>query len=84
MMVRDSFSERGYPTQNPTESHGIRIIKMGAEGLRIRTGAPDKLWPLMHEYLTDINNCCTIPFLNWRTPIEKQHGYTSDMSGVYP
>ena len=80
MMVRDSFSERGCPNQNPTESHGVRIIKMGAEGLRIRTGAPDKLWPLMHEYLADINNHCATPFLNWRTPIEKRHGYTPDIS----
>ena len=53
---------------------------MGAEGLRIRTGAPDHLWPLMHEYLADINNHCATPFLNWRTPIEKRHGYTPDIS----
>ena len=80
MMVRDSFSEHGCPNQNPTESHGVRIIKMGAEGLKIRTGAPDNLWPLMHEYLADINNHCATPFLNWRTPIEKRHGYTPDIS----
>ena len=53
---------------------------MGTEGLRIRTGAPAKLWPYMHEYLVDINNHCVSPFLNWRTPIEKRHGYTPDIS----
>ena len=53
---------------------------MGAEGLRIRTGAPDRLWPYMHQYLADINNHCATPFLNWRTPIEKRHGYTPDIS----
>ena len=80
MMVKDSFSEHGCPNQNLTESQGVRIIKMGAEGLRIRTGVPDKLWPFIHQYLADINNHCGTPFLNWRAPIEKKHGYTPYIS----
>ena len=43
MRVEDSFAEPGCPNQNPTENLGVRIIKMGAEELKIRTGAPDKL-----------------------------------------
>ena len=43
MMVKDSWSEAGCPNQNPAESGGVRIIKIGDEGLRIRTGAPDRL-----------------------------------------
>ena len=34
----------------------------------------------MHQYLVDINNHCASPFLNWRTSIEKRHGYTPDIS----
>ena len=79
-MLKDPWSEAGKPNQNPTESGGVRIIKMGAGGLQIRTGAPEMLWPYMHQYLSDINNHCATPFLNWRTPIEKRHGYTPDIS----
>ena len=64
MMVKDSWSEAGKPNQNPTESGGVRIIKMGAEGLQIKTGAPERLWPYMFQYLADINSNCTTPFLN--------------------
>ena len=80
MRVEDSFAEPGCPNQNPTENLGVRIIKMGAEGLKIRTGAPDKLWPLMHKYLQDINNNCASPFLGWITPIQKRHNFVPDIS----
>ena len=83
MVVKVSFSDHGCPNHNLTDSHSVRIIKMRAEGLRIRTGVPDKLWPLMHKYLSDINNHCTTPFLNWRTPIEKHHGYAQRGCTLY-
>ena len=80
MRVKDSYSEPGCPNQNPVENLGVRIIKMAAEGLKIRTGAPDFLWPLMHKYLADVNNHCATPFLGWITPIQKRHGHIPDIS----
>ena len=71
MMVKDSWPEATHPNQNPIEQGGIRILKQGVDGLLIRTGTPPESWPWAYSYISDINNHCTLKYLNWRTPIEK-------------
>ena len=80
MRVKDSWSEAAHPNQNPVEQGGIRILKQGVDGLLTRTGAPPESWPWVYSYISDINNHCASKYLNWRTPIEKRHGYTPDTS----
>ena len=38
------------------------------------------MWPLAYRYIADVNNHCASPFLGWKTPISKRHGYTPDIS----
>lgn len=45
-----------------------------------RSGAPDFVWPYSHWYIADINNHCASPFLGWKAPISKRHGYIPDIS----
>ena len=83
MRVKDTWSEAKHPNQNPAEQGGIRILKAGVDGLLDRTGAPKEAWPWAYSYIADINNHCASKFLGWRTPIEKRHGYTPDISPFF-
>ena len=80
MLVKDSWAEAGHPNQNPVEAQGVNPLKKGAEMVMNRTGAPNNAWPLVHKCAADVNNICTAPVLGWRTPIEKRHGFTPDIS----
>ena len=39
MIVKDTWSEAGYPTQKPVEQGGVRILKSAADTIIIQTGA---------------------------------------------
>ena len=80
MKVRDTFAEPGHPNQNPAESLGVKVIKIGAEAIMNRTGAPKEAWPWVHKYIADIHNRTATPLLGWKTPISKRHNYTPDIS----
>lgn len=80
MIVKDTWSEAHHPNQNPVEAQGVNPLKKGATQLMNRTGADDRAWPWAHKYIADINNICATPVLNWKTPMEKRHGYTPDIS----
>ena len=80
MMVKDTWSESHHPNQNPVEAQGVNPLKKGATQLMNRTGANDRAWPWAHKCIADINNICATPVLNWRTPKEKRHGHTPDIS----
>jgi hypothetical protein len=69
MMVKDTWSEAGRPNENPAEALGVKPLKLGAEAIMNRTGAPSNMWPFVHKYIADINNHCANPMINWRTPI---------------
>jgi hypothetical protein len=82
MEVKDTFSEPGNPQQNPVESHAIRWLKKASQRLMNWVGAPDELWLAAFLYLADINNFTAHPALRWKTPYEKRHGVTPDISGL--
>ena len=82
MIVKDTWAEPGYPEQNPVEQAGVRILKQAADAIITRTGAPPAAWPWVYNYISDVNNHCANRILNWRTPIEKRHGYTPDISAL--
>ena len=80
MRVKDTFAEPGHPNQNPAESLGAKVIKLGAEAIMNRTGAPEEAWSWAHKYIADINNRTSSAVLGWKTPISKRHNYTPDIS----
>ena len=80
MRVKDTFAEPGHPNQNPAESLGAKVIKTGAEAIMNRTGAPPEAWPYVHKYIADINNRTSSAMLGWKTPMEKWHHQTPDIS----
>ena len=61
MKVRDTFVGPGHPNQNPAESLGVKVIKIGAEAIMNRTGAPKEAWPWVHKYIADIHNRTATP-----------------------
>ena len=82
MIVKDTWSEAGYPEQNPVEQGGVRILKSAAAEIIDRTGANPRVWQWVYNYIADVNNHCANRILNWRTPIKKRHGYTPDISAL--
>ena len=55
-------------------------LKKGAEMVMNRTGMPNMAWPWAHKCVADVNDICATPVLGWKTPIEKRHGFTPDIS----
>ena len=51
MIVKDTWSEAGFPTQNPVEQGAVRILKNAADIIITRTGAPSKVWPWIYSYI---------------------------------
>ena len=45
MIVRDTWSKAGFPTQNPVEQGAVQILKNAADIIITRTGAQPKVWP---------------------------------------
>ena len=45
MIVKDTWSEAGYPTQNPVEQGAVRITKQASDIIITRTGVPPEVWP---------------------------------------
>ena len=82
MIVKDTWSEAGIPEQNPVEQGGVRILKNAADIIIQRTGAIPESWPWVYNYIADVNNHCASKIINWKTPIEKRHGYTPDISAL--
>ena len=80
MMVKDTWAEAGHPNENPVEALGVKPLKLGAQALMNRTGAPNGAWPWAYEHIAEINNICATPALGWKTPISVRHGYTPDIS----
>jgi hypothetical protein len=80
--VRDSFLEAGYPNQNPVEAMAIKWLKHAAERLMNHTGTPDFVAVYALMYLALVNNWITDPGLGWKTPFQKRHGITPDISAL--
>jgi hypothetical protein len=54
--IKESFSEAGYPNQNPVESQAIKWLKRAGERLLNHTGASDIVWIWAYHYLALVNN----------------------------
>ena len=81
-VVADEFTEPHSPWQNPAEGGGVRFLKAHAEVLMNRSGAPDYLWFLCHEYICAVHECCANEHINWETPLQKSGEGTPDISHI--
>jgi len=79
--ISQSFTEPNHPHQNPAERY-IGYIKDLTLTVMDRTGAPDALWGLCAMYVVYISNRMAHPSLDHRTPFERRHGYTPDISAI--
>ena len=79
-LIKDGFTEPYHPQQNPAELRAVHWLKMHTEALMNRVGAPDKLWYQCSQYLAQVHNITAKESLKWKTPVEKRHGHTPDIS----
>ena len=79
-VVKDEFTEPHHPQQNPVERHAIRWLKMSVPALLDRVNAPDTLWFMASQYLSQVHNICADESLNWQVPIAVRTGITPDIS----
>ena len=81
-VVSDEYTEPYSPWQNPAEGGGVRFVKDHAEVLMNRSGCPDYLWYLCHQYICAVHDCCANEHLNWATPLQFSTGDTPDISHI--
>ena len=79
-LVKDGFTEPHHPQQNPAELKAIKWLKEHSQIVMNRTGAPENTWLFCAQWLASIHNYTSQESLDWKTPFEKRHGYTPDIS----
>ena len=80
LLINDALLQAGNQQQKPVEVHAIQWLKSNATTLMDRSNAPDKAWFDTVEHLALVNNFLTKEQLGWKTPTQKQHGHTPDVS----
>ena len=78
--IKDRFTEPHHPHQNPAENQAIKWVKYHAQTVLNATGAPELVWTDCVKWITDIHNITANEALGYRTPYEKRHGSTPDIS----
>ena len=81
-VISDEYTEPYSPWQNPAEGGGVRFLKAHAEVLMNRSGCPDNLWFLCHQYICAVHESCANEHLNWETPLQKSGEGTPDISHI--
>ena len=82
LCIRDWQSEPHQQNQNPAERR-YKDVKFNTQRVMNLSGAPPSTWLLCMEYVCFIMNRMALGSLNWRTPYEKLHGHTPDISMIY-
>ena len=78
--IKDGFTEPHHPHPNPAENQAIKWIKYHTQTVLNATGAPEFVWTDCVKWITDIHNITANEALGYRTPYEKRHGSTPDIS----
>ena len=78
--IKDRFTEPHHPHQNPAENQAIKWTKYHAQTVLSATGAPKIVWKDCVKWITNIPNITANEALGYRTPYEKRHGSTPDIS----
>jgi hypothetical protein len=82
LIIADQWTEPHSPLQTPAELNGVKYLKSHAQVLLDRTGAPDNLWFLAQDYLTQFNNLSANRQLNWKIPEQVSRGGEPDISHI--
>jgi hypothetical protein len=80
--IQESFLEPKNPWHNPVETRAIKWLRQSTMKLLDHTGAPFWLWFFAIAYTALVNNWTAEESLGWKTPHEKRHGYTPDISAL--
>jgi hypothetical protein len=56
LIIADQWTEPHSPWQKPAELNGVKYLKLHAQVLLDRTGAPDNLLFLAQDYLAHVHN----------------------------
>jgi hypothetical protein len=56
LIIAYQWKEPHSPWQNPAELNGVKYLKLHAQVLLDRTGAPDNLWFLAQDHLSHVHN----------------------------
>ena len=79
-LVKDGLTEPYHSHQNPAELNAVRWLKDHSQVLMNRVNSPAYTWSYAAQHLAKINNVTAHESLGWRTPKEKRHGCTPDIS----
>ena len=79
--IDDWQSEPHHQHQNFTERK-FGDAKRYTNTIMNRTGAPASTWLLCLQYVCLLLNRLAVPYLNWRTPLEKLTGQAPDISAL--
>jgi hypothetical protein len=66
LVIADHWTESHSPWQNPAELNGVKYLKLHAQVLLDRSGAPDTMWFLAQDYLAHIHNLRANRQNNWK------------------
>jgi hypothetical protein len=84
LVIADQWAQPHSPWQNPAELNGLKYLKTHAQVLLDRTGAPDDLWLLSQDYLSQVHNLKVNRQLNWKIPEQVSRGELDTRHIPYP
>ena len=79
--IQQCFTEPHHPNQNQAEFY-IGEVKRLVIVVMDRSGAPNCFWALCAVYVVYIINRMSHPLLDHRTPFERCHGHSPDISAI--
>jgi hypothetical protein len=74
LIIADQRTELHSPWQKPAELNGVTYLKLHAQVLLDRTGAPYNLCFLAQDYLAHVHNPSANRQLNWKIPEQVSRG----------
>ena len=78
--IKDGLTEPHHPHQNPAENQAVRWLKHHCQTVMNLSGAPSYVWSYCMTWISDVHNITAKEALEYRTPYEKRHGVTPDIS----
>jgi hypothetical protein len=76
LIIADQWTEPHSTWKKPAELNGVKDLKSHGQVLLDRVGAPDNLWFLAKEYLSNVDNLSENLQLNWKIPEQISRGDT--------
>jgi hypothetical protein len=78
LIIADKWTEPQSCWQNPVDLNGVKYLKSHAQVLLDRTGAPDNLCSLAHDYLEYVHNLSANHQRTWKILKQVSKGWGKD------